>query len=54
MRRSIKVTYSNGQEVFTAINGTDEEVKKYYIGQWFNFGIDGDNMQQAIKVDFLS
>ena len=54
MRRSIKITYSNGHEVFTTINGTNEEIKKYYIGQWFNFGVIGDDMQQAVKVDFLS
>lgn len=52
MRHSIKVTYSNGNEVLTAINGTEDEINRYYIGQWFNFGVDGDDMQQAISVDF--
>ena len=51
--RAIKTTYGNGDTVVTSINGTDDEIKAYFLGQWFNFGVEGDNMQQCVAVDFL-
>lgn len=56
--RTIKVTFSNGDTITTSINGTDEQIRRYYIGQPFNFGDrfegDPDNVQTAIAVEFLS
>ena len=56
--RPIKVTFADGNTITTNINGTEEEIKAYYVGQLFQFGDrdwgDGDNMQEAISVEFLS
>jgi len=52
--RSIKVFFSNGDHISTNINGTDEEILAYYIGNEFNLGEGGnDLMTKAIRVEFL-
>jgi hypothetical protein len=52
---TVKCTYSNGDTITTAINGTFENAKQYFLGQWFNFGDTDakpyDDMQQCIKVE---
>jgi hypothetical protein len=52
--RSIRVTYDNGNTITTNINGTEEEIKAYYIGKTFNLG-DGENddCHVAKGVEFL-
>jgi len=53
--KSIKVTFDNGETLETSINGTNEEIEKYYLGQTFNLG-NGPNdlMAKAVKVEFLN
>lgn len=55
--RSIRVKFENGDELTTSINGTDEEIRRYYIGQKFQFGdteqCPQDNLQRAVNVEFL-
>lgn len=57
MRRPIRVTFADGNTLTTEINGTEEEIRAYYIGQRFNFGDTDahpeDNMQAATAVEFL-
>ena len=58
--REIKVYFDNGDCLETCINGTDEEILSYYIGQTFNLGNADlnsdveDLMAKAIKVEFLN
>ena len=54
--KAIRVTYANGNVTETDINGTDAEIRAYYLGQWFNMGQgDGpDVMVQATRVEFLN
>jgi hypothetical protein len=53
--RAIRVTFSDGDSVETSINGTDEEIKRYYLGQQFNVGSGGeDRMVTATAVEFLN
>lgn len=50
----VKVTFANGDHLTTRINGTEDEVKAYYLGQLFNIGMNGDDdMQKAVAVEFL-
>lgn len=53
--RAIKVTYNDGHDEVTSINGTMEEIRAYFIGQWFNFGDNDwgqpDRMLKAIAVE---
>ena len=57
--KSVKVTYANGDEISTGINGTDKEIEKYFaIGREFNLGTgeEGkpeDNMQAITALEFL-
>lgn len=53
--RTIKVYYSSGNIVTTDINGTDAEIRAYYVGNMFNVGdgAGGDKMDRAVVVDFL-
>jgi len=53
--RAITVYYSNGDHVTTNINGTEGEIRAYYMGQRFNLGdgAGGDLMAIALCVDFL-
>jgi hypothetical protein len=52
--RSIKVSFANGDYLFTSVNGTDAEILYYYIGSEFNLG-NGENdiITIATKVEFL-
>lgn len=52
-RREISVTFANGQQIRTEINGTEEEIVAYYKGNTFNLGRgEMDNMQSALDVIF--
>jgi len=53
--RIIKVTFDNGDEITTSINGTNKEIEAYYLGNSFNLG-NGTNdlMAKATKVEFLN
>lgn len=55
--KAIKVTYADGDTVETNINGTMEEIERYYVGKWFNVGDPydptKDRMAQAVKVEEL-
>lgn len=52
-RHLIKITFENGNTTVTPINGTKEEILRYYIGTTFNLGREADLMVKAIAVDFL-
>lgn len=56
-RRSIRVTFADGNSLETEINGTEDEIRRYYVGQPFNFGDTdahpADNLQCATAVEFL-
>jgi hypothetical protein len=52
MKRVATITYSNGETTKTLINGTDEEINNYFIGQWFNLGVfPRELMVQAVSVE---
>lgn len=53
---TVKVTFDNGNSLVTGINGTEESIRKYYIGNAFNLGdgCDGDLMATAVEVEVLS
>lgn len=53
--QTIKVTFNNDDSdyLITGINGTVEEIERYYLGKSFNFGTDCDKMKQCTKVEFL-
>ena len=53
-KHEIKVIFEDGDYFFTTINGSEEEIKKYYIGKIFNIGRLTDNMQRCIDVEFLN
>lgn len=49
--KSIRVQFSNGNSLVTSINGTDEEIRAYYIGRLFEMseGV----MARATEIEFL-
>ena len=55
--RSIKVTFNDGNTVVTSVNGTDAQIRAYYIGQSFNLTLDENlshaDMSIGISVEFL-
>lgn len=52
--RTITVTFDNGDSITTDINGTDQEINDYYIGQTFNLGQGCDDLlTTALTVEFL-
>ncbi len=57
-RRTVRVTYENGDSTVTDINGTEEEIRRYYLGNVFNIGkphaTDEDYLQTVVAVDFLN
>ncbi len=50
---TVKVTFNDGDSMVTRINGSREEIAKYYMGNWFNMGTVSDNLKQVTKVEFL-
>ena len=48
-----RVTFDNGEVMETAINGTDEEIKSYYIGKTFNLGTEKDDMHKVVNVEVI-
>lgn len=54
--KSVRVTFQNGDIIHTGINGTNQEIQKYYeVGKFFNLGnrAGGNNMQKVIKCELL-
>lgn len=52
--KTVKVIFTNGDEIITDINGSDEEIRAYYrIGNTFNLGDYKDDMQQVVSVEIL-
>lgn len=50
----VQVTFGNGAQIITDINGTPDSVCDYYIGKFFNLGnAENDNMQRAEKIGFF-
>lgn len=52
-RRTVKVTFEDGNCLTTGINGTVEEIRKYYVGNIFNLGTVEDRMVKATGIEFL-
>jgi len=52
-RRHIKVTFEDGNTIETPINGTKREIEDYYVGKYFNMGVEDDKMVKALSVEFL-
>lgn len=51
---TIKVYFEDGNNLTTRFNGTFEEVKSYYVGNRFNFGVVEDKMVKCIAVDDIT
>lgn len=46
-----KITFEDGNTIYTRMNSTLKDAEKYYVGNYFNFGVEGDKMVKAIKVE---
>jgi len=47
-----KVTFENGLNYITSINGTEKEIKDYYLGNVFNVGSgEYDDMQKCVSCE---
>lgn len=48
------VKFENGDTITTNINGTDEEIRRYYMGHYFDMGIYPEElMVKALLVEIL-
>jgi hypothetical protein len=54
IRHCVKVTFANGDSLVSTINGTEAEVRAYYMNNKFNIGRIEDDMQSVVSVDFLN
>lgn len=50
---NVTVVFTDGNVINTGINCTLEEAKEYYVGKWFNFGIEDDHMVRAVSCELL-
>ena len=50
---TLKVNFANGDSFCTSINLNEEEATKYYLGRFFNLGVEDDNMQRCTSVEIL-
>jgi len=52
--RTVRVDFNNGDHLVTSINGTEQSIREYYIGNQFNIGTGGDDLLViATAVTFL-
>ena len=55
--KTVKVTFADGNTILTNINGTEEEIRQYYLNNVFQFGdtpdCPKDNLQKAVSVEFI-
>ena len=53
--KNIKVTFSDGNVIHTSINGTEKEIRAYYLNNYFTFSVheDLEVSVKAIRVEFL-
>ena len=49
--KTATVYLNDGTNYQTNINGSVEEIEQYFLGKWFNFGIERDVMKQCVKVE---
>ncbi|MDA3855062.1 MAG: hypothetical protein PF569_02300 [Candidatus Woesearchaeota archaeon] len=47
---TVKVEFEDGNYLVTGINTDLNGAEDYYLGKYFNFGIEGDKMVKAVKV----
>ena len=54
MLDTVRVTFDNGETITTDYNAAvgRESIAKYYMGNWFNLGVEGDDMHKVVKVEF--
>lgn len=54
-RRTVLVSLDDGSSFVTDINGTDDEVRRYYLGQVLNFGDTdpADKLCRVVRVEVL-
>lgn len=54
MMDSVKVTFDNDDSLVTDFNAqvSREEMAKYYMNNWFNLGVESDDMHKVVKVEF--
>ena len=52
---TVKVMFAiNTLDYCTSINGTEESVRSYFVGQWIDMGVyPTENMQQCIDIQFI-
>ena len=52
--KTIEVKFKdNNYNYLTNVNGDKESIERYFVDTWFNFGVDGDNMQQCTSIEFI-
>ena len=55
---AVRVTFADGNYLETSINATIEEARRYYVGQYFQFGdteeCPRDNLVKAIACEPLA
>ncbi len=51
--KACRVYLEDGTDYITSINGTDKEIRKYFIGRTFNYGIETDIMIKCINVEIV-
>lgn len=51
--RHVKVHLANGDHFSTSINGTKNTVVDYYFNAIFNMGVEDDNLQRVVKLEFF-
>lgn len=46
-----KITFSDGDYLYTSLNAFIEKAKAYYLGNTFNLGAEADNLQKCVDVE---
>lgn len=52
--KTVTAYFENGKTIVSPINGTDEEIRAYYLNQIFNLGFEKDEMAKCIRVEITN
>jgi len=59
--KAARMTTTSGHSWSTSINGTDSEIRAYFLGKYFNVGQfdeskpnEGEKMEQVVKVEIIA
>jgi len=50
---TVKCTYEDGNTITTGFNGSESQARQFFVGEYFNLGIEYDDVQKCIDMKVI-